>query len=265
MIERFKPAGHKAQELSEIVLPDETFKPIQRVIDTTIEDEDKTVGYLYHDVEYKKDCVGNIVLSKGLLRGNEGNAIRKSTSGWHEYEGNKKENPQEWLIPSGPLTLELCYRSQSGTTPLSQELQLSWHKTFNHKEWWLRTSTILRYEEGIAHTYHDWTMDAGIAPVPDETDLDLSNDKTPPVNQFLRAILGKRHSSAQQIFGKYGQQVQLWTPNYTGIGECALVLRVLSNDGFDVYAYDDVNYCRPARGISLLKNFPRPQYEVRND
>jgi len=189
MIERFRPAGHKAQELSEIVLLKETFKPIQRVIDTTIEGEDKTIGYLYHDVEYKKDCVGSIILSKGLLCGVDGSTRYMKTSGWQTYEGNKKENPQEWFIPSGPVTVELCYRLQYDTAPLSQEVQASWHETFDPDEWWSQTSTCLRYEESIAHVYHDWTTDAGIVPVPDESGLELSHArKSVPSHNTRQAL-----------------------------------------------------------------------------
>ncbi|HIH23851.1 TPA: hypothetical protein HA251_02345 [Candidatus Woesearchaeota archaeon] len=266
MIERFRPAGHKAQELSEIVLLKETFKPIQRVIDTTIEGEDKTIGYLYHDVEYKKDCVGSIILSKGLLCGVDGSTRYMKTSGWQTYEGNKKENPQEWFIPSGPLTLELCYRSQLNTTPLSREVQATWHKTFNPEEWWSQTSTLLQYTNGVARMYHDWTTNAGIAPVPEDNLLDLTDGNTPCVNQFLRTILGKRSSTAQQVFGQYGSPVRLWTPHNTFTGERALVLGVSDDDRFDIDANGyGINDSRPARGIALAKKLlAGKRYEVRD-
>ncbi|HIH23850.1 TPA: hypothetical protein HA251_02340 [Candidatus Woesearchaeota archaeon] len=265
--ERFKPAGHKAQELSEIVMPEEVFKPIQRVIDTTLEQHDRTIGYLFRDVECKKGYVGDVVLSKELLCDVNGTTMRKTSPDWQKYEEQNTENPQEWLIPSGPLVLELCYRSQFGTTPLSQEVQLSWHKTLSPQEWWLQTSTRLRYEKGIAHVYHDWTTDAGIAPVPDENGVDLSNDNTPCVNQFLHTILGKRSSYAQQVFEQYDSPVRLWTPNNTAIDGCALVLGVSSNDDdrFSIDASNDIGSNGPARGVALAKKLLKDKrYEVRD-
>ncbi|HIH23860.1 TPA: hypothetical protein HA251_02390 [Candidatus Woesearchaeota archaeon] len=275
--ERFKPAGHKAQELSEIVLPKETFKPIQRVIDTTLEQDDKTIGYLYHDVEYTPGVVGRVVLSKGFLRvtdkelrKNTGEwqtlcdtdkELRKNTGEWQKYEKNDIENPLGWFVPSAPVTLELCYRTQQGDTAISREAQRSWRETFNSHMLWSLTSTILEYEKERAIVYHNWTTNAGTTPTAENTILDHSGNNSPIVNTFLRATLGQRYSAAKKTFEKYGSPVALCTPKDNSTSKHALVLGVFIGR-FDIGADGTLDYYRPARGVSLLKNFKSPQYEV---
>ena len=266
MNEHFKPAGHKAQELSEIVLPEETFKPIQRVIDTTIEGEDKTIGYLYHDVEYTPGVIDGFVLSKGVLCDTDRETTYKSTLEWQVYERNDTKNPIKWFVPPGPIILELCYQTQHNHSPLAQEIKASWQKAFNDPRWWMLTSTILQYNDDITHVYHDWTTDAGIASVPGEKRLSISDNNSPIANQFLCTILGKRFSIARQVFGQYSPLMQLWTPEGNARYKCALVLGV-SNGKFDIGADNDVIYSNgSARGVALAKKLLEDKrYEVRDD
>jgi len=260
--ERFRPAGHKAQELSEIVMPIETFKPVQRVIDTSLDCNDKTVGYLFRDVECKNGFTDDVVLSKGLLYDTDGKILLKTPPDWQKYENNKNENPLCWVVPSGSLTLELCYRSSIGKLPLHDEVQTSWKKIFTGN-CWLQTSTLLKCKNGNAHVHHNWTADAGITPVPDENGFTLSENNTPTVNQFLHAILGKRSCSAQQVFRQYGTPVTLWTLDNSAI--CALVLGGVV-DGFGIGASDDAGYDRSARGVTIAKKLlENPKYKVRDD
>ncbi|HIH23855.1 TPA: hypothetical protein HA251_02365 [Candidatus Woesearchaeota archaeon] len=265
MIERFKPAGHKAQELSAIVMPDEAFKPIQRVIDTTLGQYDKTIGYLYQGIEYTPGVVGDVVLSRGFLCGTNGE-IRTNITEWREYERNDTENPIKWFIPPAPIILELCYRTQHEDTVVSREAQQSWHKTLNPKTWWLRTSTITTYNNGQARVRHNWSISAGSIPVPEDNNIDLSDDNTPVVNNFLRAILGKRSYSMQHVFGQYCSSMQLWTPSNNYTAKRVLVLGVSSGGRFVIDANDYISNLRPARGVAVAKKLlTDKRYEVRDD
>ncbi|HIH23538.1 TPA: hypothetical protein HA251_00735 [Candidatus Woesearchaeota archaeon] len=265
MIEHFKPAGHKAQELSEIVMPKEVFKPIQRVIDTTLEDKDKTIGYLYHDVEYEPGVIGSIVLSRGLLRSAEGE-IKKDINGWQEYERDNTANPLKWFTPSAPVVLELCYRAQHDDTAISREVARLWHETLKPKTRWTSTSTILGYNEGRANVYHNWTIDTGITPVPEGIFFDLSEDNTPMINTFLRAILGQRYPTAKETLSKYGTPVRVLMSEKRVTGARVLVLGVSGSGKLFIDADGGViGGINPNRGVSLLENFSSPRYKVRND
>ncbi|HIH23854.1 TPA: hypothetical protein HA251_02360 [Candidatus Woesearchaeota archaeon] len=264
MIEHFRPAGHKAQELSEIVMPDELFKPIQRVIDTTLESDDKTIGYLYRDIEYAPGVIDGFVLSKGLLR-NVDEDMRESVVGWQEYETDDTDNPLGWFIPSAQVILELCYRTQHEDTVVSREAQQSWHETFKPKPWWPLTSTLLDYSNGSARVYHNWTTNTGTAPVPEEVDLDLSSNNAPIVNNFLHATLGKRYSTIKETFGEYRTPITLWTPRNIVTGTRTLVLGV-SDNGFYMSANDNIGNFGPARGVAIAKKLLEDKrYEVRDD
>jgi len=261
--ERFKPAGHKAQELSDAVLPDEVFKPIQRVIDTTLEGKDKTIGYLYHDVEYMPGVVGSVVLSKGLLRNADGE-IKKNVGGWQEYNWSETANPFGWFVPSAPVVLELCYQTQQDNTKVSREAQQSWHETLNPKTWWIQTSTLLKYNKGHARVYHNWTIHSGTTPALEENGIDISDDNPPVVNAFIHTTLGRRYSSTKKTFEKYGRTVALWTPVDSRTSTRALVLGSL-NDWFLIGADNNIDTRGPACGGAVAKKLLEgKRYEVRD-
>ena len=267
--ERFRPAGHKAQELSEIVLPDEVFKPIQRVVkrprflERLFGREEQTVGYLYRDVEYTPGIVEDIVLSKELLYYPFG-PILSSRHDWQKYELSEAENPLCWFVPSAPVILELCYRAQHEDTAVSREAQQSWHDTFKSRAWGSLTSTLLDYDKGNARIYHNWTIDAGAAPVPEEILFERSQDNTPAVNTFLQAMLGKRYSAAEGTFSKYKTPVRVYTPEKDVTGTRVLVLGVgIINNKFCIEASHDSYDHGYARGITLAKKLlVDKRYEV---
>jgi len=132
--ERFKPAGHNAQELSEIVMPEEVFPPIQRVIDTTFTSDDKTIGYLFRDVKYKRGFVDDVVLSKQLLCDAAGTQLYNTPLEWQQYEQDEEKNLHEWFVASGPLILELCYRLDKENSPLHDEVRSAWKNAFTNPE-----------------------------------------------------------------------------------------------------------------------------------
>jgi len=260
--ERFKPAGHKAQELSEIVMPQEVFPPIQRVIDTTLTGDDKTIGYLFRDVKYKRGFVDDVVLSKwGWLSTGE---IERSAQmwSWQYYETNGRLNPLGWIVPSGPLIMELCYRSRFGTASMVEELETRWLEFFTHEESWLKTSTTVDYNDHnhTAKIKHDWSDKMPTVRPPSVYKTAITDMPDPSTAQFLQSLLGRRSNIMREIFGRYGTQIELWSGLY---GEHALAL--CAKDGvFKIYADDDIADKWSARGVSLLKNFKSPQYEVQD-
>jgi len=266
--EGFRPAGHRAQELSDIVLPDETFKPIQRVVkrpnffERLFGRKEQTVGYLYRDVEYRKGCVGDVVLSAGLLRDKRGNVRYNAKSAWQAYEHDEKENPIEWRIPSGPTTIEMIYRTQRDSGPIQQEVDKTWYMTPLHM--WPITSTIITYTPAMTYVEHDWNEPLITTSTPEErpVTITIADNNTPDTQQFLQAILGKRHALTQKILGRYAP-VKLTTRTdgmcFLGFGSDKYYGR------FYIDTVDLTNKRQSARGISLLENFPSPQYEVRDD
>jgi len=130
----------------------------------------------------------------------------------------------------------------------------------------LSTSTLLNYEKGVAHVQHNWTEPANIIPIPEEKILKCSEENTPTTAQFLHAIFGQRFCSVQKVFGQYATPVILSTRDNNTNNKRVLVLGIYVIEcGFDIYAKSKINSHWPARGVSLLKNFPNPRYEVRDD
>jgi len=259
MIERFKPAGHKAQELSEIVMPEEVFPPIQRVIDTTLTGDDKTIGYLYRDIEYKKGLFGGVVLSAGVLLDAHNIPYQKNADGWKEYEQNEKDNPLKWFIPSGPLTTEIMYRTRHENSPLGDEADKPRQTTLPDQQT-LMTSTIITAENGLAHIMHNWNEPPITTNTTKENWTTISEENDPITEKYLHAIIGKRFNCAYNLFRQYGTPVMMWKPKDRTY---ALVLTTMYT-GFHISAYHSFNFERFACGVSLLENFPSPRYEVRD-
>jgi len=253
--ERFKPAGHKAQELSEIVMPEEVFKPIQRVVEKSTE---MTIGYLYREIEHRQGEIGDVVLSAGVLLDVHKNARLHNAEGWREYEQNDEENSFKWTMPSGPLTTELIYRTQRENRLVRKEANNTWNTTLHYL--CLITSTIINYKDGISQIRHNWNESPVTTIIPEELKTIITDNNSPNTQQFLQALLGKRHALTQRMFGQYATSVMLWR---TVEGRHALALGIGNDNRHYILANDICS--RPARGISLLANFPSPQYEVRDD
>ena len=262
MIERFRPAGHKAQELSNVVLQEETLKPIQRVIERATE---KTVGYLYHGIEYRKGMVDDIVLSARLLIDKNG-ISRKVPEQWRAYEQDPRQNPIGWTIPSGPTTLDLCYQSSIGHTSIYNKVREQWNNSFR-AQGHLQTSTLVEYSNGIARVRHNWIGDAETTPIPERWNAVLSDNNPPDTNKFLHTMLGRKYTKINDAFKHYGSPITLWTLNRSYDVDGALVLGVAYKDGFSVDGVDNgFDPKRPARGVALAKQFLEdPKYEVRDD
>ncbi|HIH23853.1 TPA: hypothetical protein HA251_02355 [Candidatus Woesearchaeota archaeon] len=268
MIEHFKPAGHKAQDLSDIVLPKETFKPIQRVVKRPnflgklLGKKEQTVGYLYRDVEYKRGYVDDVVLSAGLLGGRR-RPLCWAHPEWKQYEEDEIGNPAGWFVPSGPLIAELCYRTQQDGGPIGNEAQQSWHKTFDKRRYIVHTSTIIDYNEGNAHITHD-QMEPGLdAEIPASDRIILSETSDPVIEKFLYGLFGKRYNIAHTVFGRYGTPVQVWIGSRH---RRILSLNANIDNNFYIDADNSVYNVRSVRGVAVAKTLlNNKRYEVRDD
>ncbi|HIH23859.1 TPA: hypothetical protein HA251_02385 [Candidatus Woesearchaeota archaeon] len=258
--ERFRPAGHKAQELSDVVLPDEVFKPIQRVVDTTITDKEPTIGYLFRDIEYK-GSFQDIVMSNGFLKygtGNDGVAFRYERSEWIAYEADRIKNPLGWAVPSGPTATELCYYPMNEKSTIAEEVSALLMSMLT-KNNWVITSTTINYKLETAKIQHDWTGPAievqRIAGL-----FNLLDDTAPEETQFMHALIGKRHCFSKAIFERYGMPAFLLTA--FGDGDKNLVLRPHADDFF-LDANSFKGYGRTF-GVAPIANFSNDHYEVRD-
>ena len=180
--------------------------------------------------------------------------------GWQRYENDHNKNPYRWFVPSGPLTTELIYRTQQDIGPIGKNANESWNSAIKELP---QTSTIITCEDGIAQVAHNWNEPAITTNTPEEEHTVVTGDNGPNTQQFLQTVLGKRHAHTHRIFGQYGTPVRLWTKNK---GTIALEFcRSNGGTGFLIDAYISRNYPMSARGVSLLENFPSPQYKVRDD
>ena len=260
MIERFKPAGHKSIELSEIVMPEEVFKPIQRVIDKSLYTDDKTIGYLFRDIEYKKGVVADVVVTKRLLNAYL-NVIEINSEEWKQYQETPQKNPLGWLPASGPVVMELMYRSIRDKTPLGTEMDGTWKELFYQTVPLLSTSTTIQCEDGPASIKHGFS-DTSVVPFTEESTTRLNGDMSPNTEQFLRALLGRRYKSTTALFGRYRWRIELEAPRGKGhwrlnIGRASKIFSI--NAGIR----NDIRW--PARCIAPFSNFPQYRYEVRDD
>jgi len=256
MIERFKPAGHKAQELSEIVMPEETFPPIQRVIDTTLEQEDKTIGYLFRDVEYRTGLVGDIVLSRGVINDGKGPG-RRFHSGWKRYERSGTSNPLHWITPSAPVILELIYRSGVDLSTIKQEICNSWVMLLKNFGQSIRTSTNVQFNDK-AYITHNWTEHKSKTSIPKSGYIDVF-DQNPNTVHFLHAALGKRYSSVLTSSENYIGEVRIWASTWNK-NKGSVAFTVDNKSTITINTNDTGS--GTIRGISLLHNFPSSHYEV---
>jgi len=270
LTDRFRPAGHKAQELSEIVMPVEVFKPIQRVIDTTLERDDKTVGYLFKDVEYVGTHI-DVVLSNGYVRDEEETELKsqrllKTPSEWQIHERNPIGNPNRWAVPSLPLILELRYRSLAGDSALAETTRLLWRDVFAKDRYGfgspLQTSTLVYYDDCIARVWHDWDDYAGesLARVP--ALIRLKGEDDPTIKQFLYTLLGKR----QGVAGAFQGRLYLFNFAPEAPEQKKQYLQISPmKKWFNIQATEQGDYHRlHIIGVAPLKNFPSPRYEVRD-
>jgi len=256
MIERFKPAGHKAQELSEIVMPEEVFKPIQRVIDKSLYTEDKTIGYLFRDIEYKKGVVADVVVTKGLLNAYL-NVIEMNSDEWKKYQETPQQNPLGWLAASGPVVMELMYRSIQDTTPLGIEMDKTWKELFYQAVPLLSTSTTIQCQDGPAIIEHGFS-DTSVVPFPEKNTTRLDGTTSPNTEHFLHALLGRRYKSTTALFGRYRWRIDLEVGcGRLNIGKNGKIFSI--NAGIR----NDIRW--PARCIAPFSQFPKYRFEVRDE
>jgi len=264
--ERFKPAGHKAQELSEIVLPVEVFPPVQRLIDKKKNSDDKTVGYVFRQIECRAGIIDDIVVSKTWLARQNGSRTRADYT-WKDYEVDKSANPLAWFLPSAPLMLEIVYRAGLETTALVHELDRTLIDA--SKDMFMAdilTSTVVRYDYGDATIYHDWSDKGEAVPIPGKEYLEATDDYDPKTEQFLHGLLGKRHPMWRTVFSrfideKYDTHTTLLTGGKEYRGECStrLHIRRVALIKTDVNSRIDYGRC-----VALLTKFKSNRFEVRD-
>ena len=219
MIEHFKPAGHKAQELSDVVLPDETFKPIQRIVDRTAKTDDHTIGYLFREVELEDSTRTDLVISSSYML-DDGERINKTLAGWKELEHDRVSNPWGWRLPSGPLVAELYYRSDVETGPLGKEVV---NMLDSMSALILETRTTLEYNDDIVRVRHDGPTDPILVRYP-FTPLSARRSNVgddPVMTMFMRAIFGKRHATMIAALEKRYGDIEISTPHISQRNERA--------------------------------------------
>lgn len=260
--EGFRPVGHKAPTLCDVVLPEETFQPIQRVVDMSITDRDKTIGYLFREVYCMNGKIADIVLSEGILCGGQGR-FKLDCDDWRKYEKDERINPRGWKVMSGPTMMELMYRSSVETTELAQEINDTWIRTLNGQLGLLQTSTVISYNSVYSVIRHNWNKNRTRVPQTLFDVLALADDNGPEINQLLRGLLGNRYAAAKGLFERFGAS---GTQLCSGIdeGACTFALS-MTNDNYCRMGFSLYNNERKVRGISSLANFPWPHFLVRDE
>jgi len=255
--ERFKPAGHKAQELSEIVMPEETFKPIQRVVERKT---DKTVGYLFRDVEDKKGRRGDIVFSRGALTDDTGDYLQKDTDDWKKYYNDPK-NKLGWKAITMPLLLEALYRNEKTRSSISKMMTDDITKTLHDIPAIVLNERIEMTPESVKITRR------GFRPIttarPNMEGWFLGEKEGITINSFCHAFFGPRHFETEKILSPYGSPTYVYlcpAPRVVAFGR-SYDGTVIINTGFsEIFQRKSTTI-----GIAKFRNFPPDIYEVRDD
>ena len=213
--------------------------------------------YKHHDDRY--------IISPVLYRGE----LYQVSLGADLLDGGKKHTQDQWVdalqgtewrLPSAPLMLGLLstlYSVRDGTdASLVAEVQEKLKKDF--KDLWMMTGTRIKYAtnglDTVLHEYRspeEYSLEAPILG-PDGW-VTPSCEYGPSIDALLETTdLAALESVSEWASGK---KPYLWRVNNTPSSEVqrALVLGVVSSDGFFIDANYSIDGSRPARGVAVQK------------
>jgi len=260
--ERFKPAGHRAQDLSEIVLPEEKFPAVRRI---TRRDDQATIGYVFPLVENHDNVVDDVVMSADILRHRHGAPAYRTPERWKEYEKDDKMNRIGWAVPTARLVLELAYRTALSEIPPTGERKSMWHRIFSNT---ILTSTTVTHVKNSASV-----RERDLTPVRTSRaeGLHYFDGLSPslPLGTLAYALFGKRSGNAEKVFGMYADEVLLYPlPQWTE-GKCCVTLgrtRQRQSRVFSINTTGNPKHGYKTIGVTTLTNILKnKRYEVRDE
>ena len=163
----------------------------------------------------------------------------------------------EWQLPSGPLMMELMtklYEERDGQyQDTIAEIQKKLREDFNG---WMMTSTRIHYHTArLDEVVHDYRSQDEQTIARDMTGSEGLVTPTSGFDDAIETLFGTRDLALLADVSQWVSGKKLYLRRYTTKVDAqgTLVLGVVSNDGFCIYAGTNISTNWPARGVTLQK------------